>query len=80
MIYGIGADLLNSNRIKNLILKYDEKFINRFFGINEINLSKSKFNKELFFSKRLSAKVSVWKAFSSNRNKTFFFKRYRNFI
>ena len=56
MIYGIGTDILNSDRIKKLINKYNYKFINKFFGKDEICASKSKFNKYLFFSKRFAAK------------------------
>ena len=65
MIYGIGTDIFHSERINKLILNYNEKFINRLFGKNEIKLSKKKINKSLFFSKRFSAKVSFCKAFSA---------------
>ena len=74
MIYGIGTDILHSERINKLILKYNKKFINRFFSKNEIKLSQKKFNKSLFFSKRFSAKESFWKAFSSKKNESIYFK------
>ncbi len=64
MIYGIGTDIINSNRIKKIINKYNDRFINKFFGNDEIEISKTKFNKILFFSKRFAAKEAVWKAFS----------------
>ena len=74
MIYGIGVHYLNSLKIHNLILKYKEKFIYRFFSIREIQESKTKFNQSLFFSKRFSAKISFHKAFSKNKSEKFFFK------
>ena len=74
MIYGIGTDILDSERINKLILKYNKKFINRFFGKNEIKLSQKKKNKALFFSKRFSAKSSFFKAFSSKNDKSIYFK------
>ncbi len=49
MIYGIGTDIINSNRIKKIINKYNDRFINKFFGNEEIEISKTKFNKNLFF-------------------------------
>ena len=74
MIHGIGADILNSNRVKRLIKNYNDRFIKRFFGLNEIKLSQSKFNKDLFFSKRFSAKESFLKAMSYNKLETYSFK------
>ena len=64
MIYGIGTDILNSDRIKKLRNKYNHKFLNKFFGKEEIQISKSKSNKNLFFSKRFAAKEAFWKAIS----------------
>ena len=67
MIYGIGTDIINSNRIKKIINKYNDRFINKFFGNEEIEMSKTKFNKNLFFSKRFAAKEAFWKACSPIR-------------
>ena len=74
MIYGIGTDIFHSERINKLILNYNEKFINRLFGKNEIKLSQKKKNKSLFFSKRFSAKVSFCKAFSSKNDESIYYK------
>ena len=62
MIYGIGTDIINSNRIKKIINKYNDRFINKFFGNEEIEISKTKFNKNLFFSKRFAAKEAFVKS------------------
>ncbi len=64
MIYGIGTDILNSQRIKKIIDEFGNKFVNRFFGDEEIEFSKKTINRTLFYSKRFSAKESFWKALS----------------
>ncbi len=74
MIYGVGTDILNANRIKNIIHKYGEKFLVRFYSDEEIKLSKKKYTDYLFFSKRFAAKEAFWKAFSPNKNEFIKFK------
>ena len=55
MIIGIGTDILDLRRLKKIIKKYDQKFINRIYGQNEILIAKSKsYNAENFFGKRFS--------------------------
>ena len=44
MIIGIGTDILNLERLKNIMNKYDQKFIDRIYGKNEIEISKGKLN------------------------------------
>ena len=39
MIIGIGTDILNLDRLKKVIDKYDQKFIDRIYGKNEIKIS-----------------------------------------
>jgi len=36
MIIGIGTDILNLERFKKTLNKYDQKFIDRIYGKNEI--------------------------------------------
>ena len=43
MIIGIGTDILNLERFNKTINKYDQKFIERIYGKNEIKISKSNF-------------------------------------
>ena len=65
MIVGIGIDILNLERLNKIINKYDQKFINRIYGKNEIQISKSKSNNFIdYFGKRFSAKEATWKAVS----------------
>ena len=75
MIIGIGTDILNLDRINKILDKYDQKFINRIYGKNEIQTSKSKLNNSInYYGKRFSAKEATWKALSPTRGEGLFFK------
>ena len=75
MIIGIGTDILHLERINKIIIKYDQKFIDRFYGKNEIEISKSKLiNSMNYFGKRFSGKEATWKALSATRGKGLFFR------
>jgi len=59
-ILGIGVDVIQNKRIKNLI---DNKvFIKRAFGKNEVSLSKKTANKVNYFAKRFAAKEAFAKS------------------
>ena len=70
MIYGIGTDLVNSERVEKLINKFGDKFLFKIFSNKEINNSKKSYNKALYFSKRFAGKEAFWKAISPNRENT----------
>lgn len=70
MIYGIGTDLINSERVEKLLKKFGNKFLFKIFSYEEINNSKSSFNKSLYFSKRFAGKEAFWKAISPNKDNT----------
>ena len=70
MIYGIGTDLINSKRVEKLLKKFGNKFLFKIFSYDEINNSKSSFNKSLYFSKRFAGKEAFWKAISPNKDNT----------
>ena len=75
MIIGIGTDILNLERINKIINKYDQKFIDRIYGKNEIKISKNKLiNSANYFGKRFSAKEATWKALNPTRGEGLFFK------
>ena len=75
MIIGIGTDILNLERLNKIIHNYDQKFINRVYGKNEIEISKSKsINSINYFGKRFSAKEATWKALSPIRGDGLFFR------
>ena len=68
MIFGVGTDILEVTRINKIINKHNEKFIDRVYGSNEINIIKNtQKNSDYFLSKRFAAKEATWKAFNSNR-------------
>ena len=68
MIYGIGTDLINSERVEKLLNKFGEKFLLKVFSNEEIDNSKNSFNKALYFSKRFAGKEDFWKAISPNKD------------
>ena len=59
-ILGIGVDIVQNKRIKDLI--QNKIFINRIFGKKEIMISKKIFDKTNYFAKRFSAKEALVKA------------------
>ena len=59
-ILGIGVDIVQNKRIKDLIK--NKIFINRTFGKKEIMISKKIFDKTNYFAKRFSAKEALAKA------------------
>ena len=70
MIYGIGTDLVNSERVEKLLNKFGDKFLFKIFSNEEINNSKKSYNKALYFSKRFAGKEAFWKAISPNKENT----------
>ncbi len=73
MIYGIGTDLINSERVEKLLNKFGNKFLFKIFSDEEIKYSKNSFDKTLYFSKKFAGKEAVWKAISPNRDNTLHF-------
>ena len=67
MIYGIGTDIINSERVEKLLNKFGNKFLSKIFSSDEINNSKTSYNKALYFSKRFAGKEAFWKAISPKR-------------
>ena len=68
MIIGIGTDILNLERFKKTLNKYDQKFIDRIYGKNEILISQNKLQVSTnYLGKRFSAKEATWKALSPVR-------------
>ena len=59
-ILGVGVDIIKNNRFKTLSRK--KNFLLRTFSKNEIDFSKKKNIKKLFFAKRFAAKESFSKS------------------
>ena len=73
MIYGVGTDLINSERVEKLLNKFGNKFLSKVFSNQEIKNSETAYNKALFFSKKFAGKEAFWKAISPNRDNTLHF-------
>ena len=73
MIYGIGTDLINSERVEKLLNKFGNKFLSKIFSNQEIKNSETSYNKALFFSKKFAGKEAFWKAISPNVDDTLHF-------
>lgn len=61
MITGIGTDFISVERIKSIIEKRGEKFLNRIFTPSEIEYCRSKKSPWVHFAGRFAAKESVFK-------------------
>ena len=73
MIYGIGTDLINSERVEKLLNKFGNKFLSKIFSNQEIKNSEISYNKALLFSKKFAGKEAFWKAISPNKDNTLHF-------
>ncbi len=77
MIYGIGTDILDISRLDKILIRFNKKFIQRIYGIEEIKLFNSKFSNppsNLFLGKRFAVKEAFWKALSPTRGDGVFFR------
>ena len=59
-ILGIGVDIIQNKRLKNLI--FNKTFLSRTFSKNEIKISKNISSKTNYFSKRFAAKEAFAKS------------------
>ena len=62
MIYGVGTDIVNIDRIQKIILKNREGFIKRVLTEHEQALFANKADSATFFAKRFAAKEAFSKA------------------
>ena len=74
MIYGIGTDIIDINRIKSVLIKYGDKFKHKCFHINEISWSNSKLKSAESFAKRYAAKEACAKALGTGLARGVFWK------
>ena len=66
-ILGIGVDIIQNKRLKNLI--NSKTFIKRTFGKKEVNLAKKFTDKTNYFAKRFAAKESFAKSLGTGFRK-----------
>ncbi len=62
MIYSVGIDLIEMNRIKEALTRWGDKFIQRFLGEEERILFHQRHNKVQFVAGRFAAKEAVIKS------------------
>lgn len=62
MIYGMGHDLVDNDRIGKLLDRYGQKCINRILSIDEQEVFRQRSNKINFLAKRFAAKEAFAKA------------------
>ena len=71
-ILGIGVDIIQNERLKNLI--FSKTFLSRTFSKNEIMISKKASSKTNYFSKRFAAKEAFAKSIGTGFRKNLNFK------
>ena len=74
MIYGIGVDIIDIRRIKNVMQKYGDRFKNKCFHINEIKWSDKKYKSIESYAKRYAAKEACAKALGTGLARGVFWK------
>ena len=62
MIDGIGTDLIEVQRIEQMLMKWSQRFTSRLFTLNEINYCSKKVNRAECFAARFAAKEALAKA------------------
>jgi holo-[acyl-carrier protein] synthase len=62
MIYGIGVDVVRIGRIKEVIERWEERFLNRVFTRQEIDFCRSRVHRVSCFAMRFAAKEAFAKA------------------
>ncbi len=69
MILGIGVDIIEIDRIKKVIDRFDFRFLNKIYTENEIEYCINKVNKYQHFAARFAAKEAIYKALSEAEQK-----------
>ncbi|MBN1474391.1 MAG: holo-ACP synthase [Syntrophaceae bacterium] len=62
MIHGVGIDLVENDRIENIIRKWGNKFLERVFSDNEVAYCAKHTQSSLHYAARFAAKESFLKA------------------
>lgn len=74
MIFGIGIDIIEIDRIKKSIEKFGDVFLNKIFTATEVEYCLSKKNKFQHFAARFAAKEAISKALATGWSKDFKWK------
>ena len=71
-MYKIGADIVEVERIRKLIDRYDFKFLNKIFSSEEIAYCNTHQDPSIHFAGRFSAKEAIKKALSGKHGNILF--------
>jgi holo-[acyl-carrier protein] synthase len=69
MVFGIGIDIIEIDRIKDSVEKYGDHFLNKVYTEKELEYCLGKFNKYQHLAARFAAKEAVFKALTTGWNK-----------
>lgn len=74
MVFGIGIDIIEIDRIQKSIERFGDQFLNKVFTQIEINYASSKGSPYQHYAVRFAAKEAIAKALSTSSNKGFQWK------
>jgi len=74
MIFGIGIDIIEIDRIKQSVDRFEEHFLNKLFTTTELEYSLSKGNKYQHLAARFAAKEAIAKALATGWSEGFRWK------
>ena len=74
MVFGIGIDIIEIDRIKKSIERFGEHFLNKVFTQTEIGYASSKGSPYQHYAVRFAAKEAIAKSLSRSKNKGFQWK------
>jgi len=74
MIYGIGTDIVNIDRINNILKKNRNKFINKILTAKERDIFANKSSSSAYCAKRFAAKEAFAKALGTGIGKNLSFQ------
>lgn len=69
MVLGIGVDIIEIERIKKIIDRFEDRFLKKIYTENEINYCITKVNKYQHFAARFAAKEAIYKALTETGQK-----------
>ncbi|MFN3479466.1 MAG: holo-ACP synthase [Thermodesulfovibrionales bacterium] len=71
MIYGLGIDIVSVKRLKEVVDRWDRRFLDRVFTLAEIDYCLARKDSSLPLSARFAAKEAMIKALGSRTDITF---------
>lgn len=74
MVFGIGIDIIEIERIASSVEKYGDRFLNKIFTEGELKYCLSKSNKAQHLAARFAAKEAISKALTTGWNADFRWK------